>query len=39
MFDSWEWYNLDQLPEPLIIGDATGLEAIKTGQMYFGTIK
>ena len=36
-FDSWDWYDIENHPEPLIIGDKKGLEALKTGQMYFGT--
>lgn len=36
--ESWNWYDLNDLPEPLIIGDQKGLEALHTGQMYFGTI-
>ena len=35
----WDWYDLDDLPEALIIGDKNGLEALKTGQVYFGTVK
>lgn len=39
MFDEWNWYDIDDLPEPLIIGDKKGLEALQTGEMYFGTVK
>lgn len=37
--ESWDWYAIDNLPEPLIIGDKKGLEALQTGTMYFGTIR
>ena len=37
--ESWEWYALDNLPQPLIAGDKMRLEALKTGQIYFGTIR
>ncbi len=32
---SWAWYALAALPEPLIPGDRKGLEALRTGQVYF----
>jgi len=28
MFDSWKWYALGELPEPLIIGDQKGIESL-----------
>ncbi len=39
MFDNWNWYEKEGLPEPLIIGDKNGFEAISTGKFYFGTFK
>ncbi len=36
MIDNWEWYDVNDLPQPLIIGDKNGLEAIATGKFYFG---
>ena len=39
MFDRWDWYALDALPEPLIVGDRKGIEALTTGQVYFGTVR
>jgi 8-oxo-dGTP diphosphatase len=35
----WAWYDLNALPEPLIQGDHECLEAMKTGNMYYGTIR
>ncbi len=35
----WEWYSLDALPSPLIAGDKECLDAMKTGTMYFGTLR
>lgn len=37
--DGWAWYDIDNLPEPLIPGDKVYLEALKTGKVYFGTMK
>ena len=39
MFDGWSWYDIGDLPEPLIVGDKKGLEALKTGEVYFGTVR
>ncbi|MEZ4180371.1 MAG: NUDIX domain-containing protein [Candidatus Doudnabacteria bacterium] len=37
MIESWQWYDITSLPEPLIIGDKNGLAAIKENRFYFGT--
>jgi len=37
--EGWAWYDIDNLPEPLIPGDKVYLEALKTGKVYFGTMK
>lgn len=37
MMDNWGWYDINNLPEPLIIGDKNGLEAITNNKFYFGT--
>lgn len=37
MVDSWAWYETNNLPEPLIIGDKNGLEALINSKFYFGT--
>lgn len=37
MVDGWAWYDTNNLPEPLIIGDKNGLEALENGKFYFGT--
>ena len=34
-FESWEWYDLDALPEPLFYPQYTSMEAYKTGKNYF----
>lgn len=34
-FESWEWYDLDKLPEPLFYPQYSSLEAYKTGKNYF----
>lgn len=33
--ESWNWYSLDRLPEPLFAMIPYYLEAIKTGKMFF----
>jgi len=35
--ESWGWYDTNNLPSPLIIGDKNGLEALATNKFYFGT--
>ncbi len=37
--ESWEWYETNNLPNPLIIGDKNGLESLATGKFYFGTAR
>jgi len=37
MMESWGWYDTNNLPSPLIIGDKNGLEALVTNKFYFGT--
>ena len=34
-FESWAWYDLDQLPEPLFDSVYNYIEAYKTGKNYF----
>lgn len=33
--ENWHWYNLDELPEPLIEIEKKYIEAYKTGRIYF----
>ncbi len=33
--ESWNWYDLDRLPEPLFEQTRLAFEALKTGQVYF----
>jgi len=33
--DGWEWYDPDNLPDPLFKLTAVTLEALKSGQVYF----
>jgi|SRR5690606_910525 len=33
--DGWDWYDVDDLPEPLFGVDPIYFEAIKTGQFFF----
>lgn len=39
MMESWDWYGVNTLPTPLIVGDMNGLEALATRKFYFGTSK
>jgi 8-oxo-dGTP diphosphatase len=34
-FESWAWYDLNELPEPLFLPQKTALEAYKTGKIFF----
>jgi len=34
-FESWAWYEVDELPEPLFFPQLTALEAYKTGKNFF----
>ena len=34
-FEEWQWYELDNLPEPLFYPQISSLEAYKTGKNYF----
>lgn len=34
-FEPWQWYSLDELPEPLFYPQISSLEAYKTGKNYF----
>lgn len=38
MIGEWNWYDLENLPSPLIVGDQNGLDAIKSRKFYFGTV-
>lgn len=33
--ESWQWYDLDRLPEPLFAPEYSSIEAYKTGKNYF----
>jgi 8-oxo-dGTP diphosphatase len=33
--ESWEWYDLDNMPSPLFGADENYLKALKTGQSFF----
>ena len=35
----WGWYDLDKLPGERFPSDVFKLEALKTGKMYFGTVR
>ena len=32
---SWEWYDIENLPQPLAKGEQMNIEAYKTGRNYF----
>lgn len=34
-FEPWNWYDLENLPEPLFYPQISSLEAYKTGKIYF----
>lgn len=34
-YESWEWYDLDDLPSPLFAGETLSVEAYKTGRNFF----
>lgn len=33
--EGWEWFTLDNLPNPLFVGIESVLEALKVGKIYF----
>ena len=33
--ESWDWYDLDNLPEPRFKGEDSAIEAYKTGKNFF----
>ncbi len=33
--EEWQWYDLDQLPQPLFYMTGLSVEALKTGKNYF----
>lgn len=33
--ESWEWYDLDNLPKPLFAAEGNYFEALKTGKNFF----
>jgi 8-oxo-dGTP diphosphatase len=34
-FESWSWYDMDKLPEPLFFPQYSSIEAYRTGKNYF----
>lgn len=36
--ESWDWYDLDHLPQPLFASVPQAIEGYRTGKIYFGTI-
>ncbi len=34
--ESWDWYSIDKLPEPLFAMTRVGIEAHTTGKKFFG---
>lgn len=34
-FETWNWYDLDHLPEPMFLPQYSSIEAYKTGKNYF----
>ncbi|HVV15501.1 MAG TPA: NUDIX domain-containing protein [Candidatus Paceibacterota bacterium] len=37
--EKWSWYSQKSLPSPLIVGDQHCIDAQKTNQIYFGTVR
>jgi 8-oxo-dGTP diphosphatase len=37
--ESWDWYDVDNLPTPLIEAEEYYFDALKTGKIYQGTIR
>ena len=33
--ESWDWYDIENLPEPLFAGELLSVEAYKTGRTFF----
>jgi 8-oxo-dGTP diphosphatase len=33
--EGWDWYDIDNLPEPLFKAEYSGIEAYKTGKNFF----
>lgn len=33
--EGWDWYDIDNLPEPLFKAEYSGIEAYKTGKIFF----
>ncbi len=33
--EGWDWYDIDNLPEPLFKAEYSGIEAYKTGRNFF----
>jgi 8-oxo-dGTP diphosphatase len=37
--EGWNWYELDHLPQPMLKNTPAYLHGLKTGEVYFGTIR
>ncbi len=37
--ESWQWYNLDDLPDPVFIQTGLAIKSYKTGNNYYDSIK
>lgn len=37
--ESWDWYDIDALPQPLFAGCKTHIDAYRTGQVYFEAVE
>ena len=37
--ESWDWYDIKDLPSPMMTGDDLRVKGLETGQLYFGTLR